>query len=80
MKRKLFRPERALKTAFVYLLVLLVSFLFAFPCIWLVLSAFNAEGDLLTLKGFLIPSAASSPRPTSTTIRGGSATPSSWRR
>ena len=41
MKRKLFRPERALKTALVYLLVLLVSFLFAFPCIWLVLSAFN---------------------------------------
>ena len=52
MKRKLFRPERALKTALVYLLVLLVSFLFAFPCVWLVLSAFNAEGDLLTLKGF----------------------------
>ena len=52
MKRKLFRPERALKTALVYLLVLLVSFLFAFPCIWLVLSAFNAEGDLLTLEGF----------------------------
>ena len=57
MKRKLFRPERALKTALVYLLVLLVSFLFAFPCVWLVLSAFK-----------------------STTIRGGSATPSSWRR
>ena len=53
MKRKLFRPERALKTALVYLLVLLVSFLFAFPCVWLVLSAFNAEGDLLTLKRLL---------------------------
>ena len=52
MKRTLFRPERALKTALVYLLVLLVSFLFAFPCVWLVLSAFNAEGDLLTLEGF----------------------------
>ena len=34
MKRTLFRPERALKTALVYLLVLLVSFLFAFPCVW----------------------------------------------
>ena len=52
------------ETALVYLLVLLVSFIFAFPCVWLVLSAFNAEGDLLTLDGFfrrrtaLIPSAA----------------------
>ena len=51
MTKKL-RPERAVKTALVYLLVLIVSFLFAFPCIWLVLSAFNAEGDLLTLEGF----------------------------
>ena len=46
------RPEKAVKTALVYLLVLLVSFIFAFPCVWLVLSAFNAEGDLLTLDGF----------------------------
>lgn len=46
------RPGRAGKTALVYLLVLLVSFIFAFPCVWLVLSAFNAEGDLLTLDGF----------------------------
>ena len=46
------RPEKAVKTALVYLLVLLVSFIFAFPCVWLVLSAFNAEGDLLTLEGF----------------------------
>ena len=51
MTKKL-RPERAVKTALVYLLVLIVSVLFAFPCIWLVLSAFNAEGDLLTLEGF----------------------------
>ena len=33
-------------------MILLISFLFAFPCIWLILSAFNAEGDLLTLEGF----------------------------
>ena len=52
MKKMHIRPDKAIKTVIVYLLVLLVSFLFAFPCIWLVLSAFNAEGDLLTLDGF----------------------------
>lgn len=51
-KKMHIRPDKAVKTALVYLLVLLVSFIFAFPCIWLVLSAFNAEGDLLTLDGF----------------------------
>ena len=51
-KKMHIRPEKAAKTALVYLLVLFVSFIFAFPCIWLVLSAFNAEGDLLTLDGF----------------------------
>ena len=34
------RPGRVGKAVPVYLLVLLVSFLFAFPCVWLVLSAF----------------------------------------
>ena len=45
-------PSSAVKTIIIYLLILLISFLFAFPCIWLILSAFNAEGDLLTLEGF----------------------------
>lgn len=73
------RPARAGKTALVYLLVLLVSFIFAFPCVWLVLSAFNAEGDLLTLDGFFpkeyssTPSAGCSRRQTNTIIRAGSA-------
>lgn len=46
------RPGRVAKTVLVYLLVILVSAVFAFPCVWLILSAFNAEGDLLTLEGF----------------------------
>lgn len=45
-------PSSAVKTIIIYLLILLISFLFAFPCIWLILSAFNTEGDLLTLEGF----------------------------
>ena len=50
--RKRLRPGACVRSVLVYLLVLLVSFVFAFPCLWLVLSAFNAEGDLLTLEGF----------------------------
>ena len=50
--RKRLRPGACVRSVLRYLLVLLVSFVFAFPCLWLVLSAFNAEGDLLTLEGF----------------------------
>jgi arabinogalactan oligomer/maltooligosaccharide transport system permease protein len=51
MKHK-FRPAHLLKGSAVYAGVLVVSLVFAFPCIWLILSAFNAEGSLLTLDGF----------------------------
>jgi arabinogalactan oligomer/maltooligosaccharide transport system permease protein len=51
MKLK-FRPSILLKGSAVYAVVILVSLVFAFPSIWLILSAFNAEGSLLTLEGF----------------------------
>ena len=46
------RPAVTIKTVIVYAIVLLISFIFAFPCIWLILSSFNANGSLLTLDGF----------------------------
>ena len=46
------RPATTIKAVIVYAIVLLISFIFAFPCIWLILSAFNANGSLLTLDGF----------------------------
>lgn len=46
------RPATTIKSVIVYAIVLLISFIFAFPCIWLILSAFNANGSLLTLDGF----------------------------
>lgn len=46
------RPATSIKSVIVYAIVLLISFIFAFPCIWLILSAFNANGSLLTLDGF----------------------------
>lgn len=51
-KRFNIRPARTIKAVIVYTIVLLISFIFAFPCIWLILSSFNANGSLLTLDGF----------------------------
>lgn len=51
-KKLKIRPATTIKAVIVYAIVLLISFIFAFPCIWLILSSFNANGSLLTLDGF----------------------------
>ena len=51
-KKLKIRPAATIKAVIVYAIVLLISFIFAFPCIWLILSSFNANGSLLTLDGF----------------------------
>ena len=51
-KKLKIRPATTMKTVIVYAIVLLISFIFAFPCIWLILSSFNANGSLLTLDWF----------------------------
>lgn len=51
-KKLKIRPATTIKAVMVYAIVLLISFIFAFPCIWLILSSFNANGSLLTLDGF----------------------------
>lgn len=51
-KKLKIRPATTIKAVMVYVIVLLISFIFAFPCIWLILSSFNANGSLLTLDGF----------------------------
>lgn len=51
-KKLKIRPATTIKAVIVYVIVLLISFIFAFPCMWLILSAFNANGSLLTLDGF----------------------------
>ncbi len=51
-KRFNIRPTMTIKAVVIYTIVLLISFIFAFPCIWLILSSFNANGSLLTLDGF----------------------------
>ena len=51
-KKLKIRPATTIKAVIVYAIVLLISFIFAFPCIWLILSSFNSNGSLLTLDGF----------------------------
>lgn len=51
-KKLKIRPAATIKAVIVYAIVLLISFIFAFPCVWLILSSFNANGSLLTLDGF----------------------------
>ncbi len=51
-KKLKIRPATTIRSVIVYAIVLLISFIFAFPCIWLILSSFNANGSLLTLDGF----------------------------
>lgn len=51
-KKLKIRPATTIKAVIAYVIVLLISFIFAFPCIWLILSSFNANGSLLTLDGF----------------------------
>ena len=51
-KKLKIRPATTIRSVIVYVIVLLISFIFAFPCIWLILSSFNANGSLLTLDGF----------------------------
>ena len=51
-KKLKIRPATTIKAVIVHVIVLIISFIFAFPCIWLILSAFNANGSLLTLDGF----------------------------
>ncbi len=51
-KKMKIRPGATIKAVIAYAIVLFISFIFAFPCIWLILSAFNANGSLLTLDGF----------------------------
>lgn len=51
-KKMKIRPGATIKAVIAYAIVLFISFIFAFPCIWLILSSFNANGSLLTLDGF----------------------------
>ena len=52
---KSMRKMKSLKiidTAMTYLVLLLVSFIFLFPCLWLILSSFSKSGSIYSFNGF----------------------------
>lgn len=52
MKKFKLRPKRIADTFLTYALLLIVSVIFLFPCLWLVLSCFSASGSIYSFNGF----------------------------
>lgn len=51
-KFKSARFKKGLDTFFTYFIILAVSFVFVFPCIWIILSSFSKSGSIYSFKGF----------------------------
>lgn len=46
------RMKRFIESSSLYVLILLVSLIFLFPCIWLLLASFSRSGTIYSFKGF----------------------------
>lgn len=46
------RMKRFIESSSLYVLILLVSLIFLFPCIWLILASFSRSGTIYSFKGF----------------------------
>lgn len=57
-KKNHIRPGKAADYGITYLLLLIVAFIFFFPCLWLILASFTASGSIYSFEGFF-PSAYS---------------------
>lgn len=57
-KKNHIRPGKAADYGITYLLLLIVAFIFFFPCLWLILASFSASGSIYSFEGFF-PSAYS---------------------
>lgn len=51
MKKKL-TPRRAADHLFTYVALIVISLIFLFPCLWLILASFSKTGSLYDFKGF----------------------------
>ena len=58
MKKKKLTPSRAADHVLTYILLLVMSLVFLFPCLWLILASLSKTGSLYDFKGFF-PSAFS---------------------
>ena len=52
MKRKHYTLRRFADDAFTYTTLIIVSLIFVFPCLWLVLASFSKSGSLYEMRGF----------------------------
>ena len=52
MKRKRYTFRRFADDAFTYTTLIIVSLIFVFPCLWLVLASFSKSGSLYDMRGF----------------------------
>ena len=52
MKKLKLRPRQVADVFLTYALLLIVSIIFLFPCLWLVLSCFSASGSIYSFNGF----------------------------
>ncbi len=55
MKKKKYTLRRLLDDVSTYALLLLMAFVFLFPCLWLILASFSQSGSLYDFKGFFPP-------------------------
>lgn len=58
MKQKYSRMGRNIDTVVTYIILIIVAFIFFFPCLWLILASFSKSGSIYTYDGFF-PSAFS---------------------
>ena len=52
MKKKKLTPRRAADHVITYTVLLLMSAVFLFPCLWLILASLSKTGSLYDFKGF----------------------------
>ena len=51
-KKKSIRRAKVADHAITYLLLLIVAFIFFFPCLWLILASFSSSGSIYSFEGF----------------------------
>ncbi|MGN0998368.1 MAG: sugar ABC transporter permease [Faecousia sp.] len=51
-KKNHFRLGKAADYSITYLILLIVAFIFFFPCLWLILASFSASGSIYSFEGF----------------------------
>lgn len=57
MSKKSIKLGRTVDTVVTYIILIVVAFIFFFPCLWLILASFSESGSIYSFQGFF-PSAS----------------------